>query len=147
MRLSRTVVAVSGVAMLGLAAMPAQAAHEGNNRAELSGSAAGTALVNYAKGNGSWTAGARVAGLAPGTYTFTVTSPNGMTVMPVCTFEADGRGTDGCSARLEVLGGFATAEIRDAGGTVVSSGRFDRRGNCREADQAGSQCEAPGRQG
>ena len=49
---------------------------------------------------------------------------------------------DGCSANGLILPGFNAAEIVDDNGDVVASGIFARRGNCRDADQAGSLCEA-----
>ncbi len=54
-------------------------------------------------------------------------------------------GTDGCSENRLPLAGFSRAEIVDESGAVVASGAFERRGNCRDADQAASLCEAPGR--
>ncbi len=67
-----------------------------------------------------------------------------MTAIAVCTFDTT-TGRDGCSATDLGLPGFASARIVDGDGTVVASGTFERRGNCRDADQGGSQCEAPGR--
>jgi hypothetical protein len=41
--------------------------------------------------------------------------------------------------------GFTMAVVRNSLGIEVGGGLFDeRRGNCREPDQAGSQCTAPG---
>lgn len=149
MKRSIITLAVAAVALLGIAS-PASAAHFGNNKAALVGDGVtGTAIVNYSEGTGTFNGSARVSGLEEGTYTFQVVSPNGMTATPICTFTADGNGTDGCSANGLTLGGFATAEIvDDTNNTVVASGTFERRGNCRDADQAGSQCkanDAPGR--
>jgi hypothetical protein len=148
MKRSLIALAVAAVALLGIAS-PASAAHFGNNKAALVGDGVtGTAIVNYSEGTGTFNGSARVSGLEEGTYTFQVVSPDGQTATPICTFEADGNGTDGCSATGLTLGGFATAEIADANGEVVADGTFERRGNCRDADQAGSQCkanDAPGR--
>ncbi len=148
MKRSLVAIAIAAVALLGIAS-PASAAHFGNNKAALVGDGVtGTAIVNYSEGTGTFNGSARVSGLEEGTYTFQVVSPDGQTATPICTFTADGNGTDGCSATGLTLGGFATAEIADANGEVVADGTFERRGNCRDADQAGSQCkanDAPGR--
>jgi len=55
-------------------------------------------------------------------------------------------GTFTCSAQHLVLLGFATAEVRlgNPGTTVFASGMFERRGSCRDPEQGGSQCVAPG---
>jgi hypothetical protein len=131
MNLTRVLMATAGTAALIVPALPAQAAHESNNKAELAGAATGTALVNYVAGRESeqWSANARVQGLEPGTYTYTVNGPAG--IQQICTFTADGRGSDGCSVSSIDLGGFATAQIRDAAGAVVAEGTFERRGGNR----------------
>jgi hypothetical protein len=136
MRLSRVLVVAAGTAALVLPALPAQAAHEANNKAQLSGDASGTAIVNYIEGRDSqqWTANARVQGLEPGTYSYVLIAPKnngGGEVATVCTFEADGKGSDGCSNSSFDTGGFATAEIQDEDGDVVASGTFERRGGNR----------------
>lgn len=137
--------------MVGAMASPALAAHNGNNKAALSGptGATGDAIVNYSEGTGTFSSTVNVSGLAPGSYTFTV-SLNGNNVQIICGFVVDGSGRSGCSDQDRALAGFNRAEIRDASGAVVASGDFARRGNCRDADQAGSQCEAndaPGQTG
>ena len=40
--------------------------------------------------------------------------------------------------------GFTMAVVRNAAGVAVVTGTFERRGNCRDPDQAMSQCTAPG---
>ncbi len=112
-------------------------AHESNNRAELSGmqngnTIRGQAIINYVAGTDGWRSTVNLRGkLAAGTYTFFAISPDGLTAMPVCSFTLNGRGgRQGCSADTD-LGGFATAEVRDAAGNVVASGLFDRRGGAR----------------
>jgi len=101
----------------------------------------GTAVVNYSEGTGTFNGTTRVSGLEPDTgYTFRVNGPAGP--QTICTFTTDANGTGGCSEQGLTLGGFGRAEIVDKGGVVVASGSFDRRGNCRDADQAGSQCKA-----
>lgn len=134
--------------MVGAMASPALAAHNGNNMAELSGpGGTGTAIVNYSEGTGTFSSSVNTSDLAPGQYTFTV-SLNGNNPQVICTFVVDGSSREGCSNQDQGLAGFNRAEIRDAAGVVVTSGTFARRGNCRDAAQAASQCEAneaPGR--
>lgn len=139
------------VMMVGAMASPALAAHNGNNMAELSGptGATGSAIVNYSEGTGTFNSSVNTSGLEPGAYSFTV-SLNGGSVQLICNFVVDGSSREGCSDQDRSLAGFNRAEIRDASGSVVASGLFARRGNCRDANQAGSQCEAndaPGRTG
>jgi hypothetical protein len=139
-------------AILGvLLALPASAAHNGNNRADLAGDGiTGRSVANYIAGSDKgageshthgFNVSAQVRGLDAGAYTLQVRSPNGQVVTPVCDFVATGRGSAGCQENLD-LGGFLTAEIADAAGTVVASGVYDRAGNCRDPQQAGTQCEA-----
>ena len=107
------------------------AAHESNNKAELSGDGiSGHAIVNYVAGTEGWSSTARVDGLAPGDYTFAV-NLNGTNQTTVCSFTADGNGSDGCSDQDADLPGFNTAVIVDSDGMVVASGTFARRGGNR----------------
>ncbi len=133
-------VVVSGIAST------ANAAHFGNNRAEITGTtdsdATGKAVVNYSKGQGTFNGTITVRNLEPNQmYTFTVSG------MFVCDGFANSQGTFQCSAQRLDLGSFSTAEVRlgNQTGAIVASGDFDRGGNCREADQAASRCNAPGR--
>ncbi len=140
--------ALGGALVLG-AAGSAGAAHNGNNFADLEGSggADGHAVVNYSEGRGTFNASVNVSGLEDGTYTLQVVSPNGQTATTICTYHTTA-GRDGCSATDLALPGFGSAQIVEADENVVASGTFERRGNCRDADQMGSQCEAndaPGR--
>ena len=125
---------------LTLLAGPASAAHNGNNQATLTtaGTEVGNAIVNYSEGQGTFT-GTTSVRLPDGEYSLTV-SLNGNNVQVICTFTVT-NGTGGCSEQDLTLAGFNKAEIREAG-VVVAEGTFARRGNCRDADQAGSQCEA-----
>ncbi len=131
-------VVVSGIAS------SASAAHFGNNRATVEGTAldadaTGRAVVNYSEGRGTFNGTITVRNLESNVmYTFTV---SGMTV---CDGFANSQGTFTCNAQGLDLGGFGTAEVR-RGGEVVAEGGFERAGNCRDADQANSQCNAPGR--
>ncbi len=113
-------------------------AHESNNRATLTGMQGGSAItgiaiINYVAGREAWRSTVGLRGnLAAGTYTLFAISPNGATSFAVCSFTVDGMGSrQGCSADTDV-GGFLRAEVRDASGNVVASGRFMRRGGNRE---------------
>ncbi len=142
--------------MLG-GASSAFAAHESNNRANLTGDdgVSGKAIVNYVKGTEGWSSNTSVFGLQPGEYVFAVRLRADGPFQTICAFTADGKGRDGCSDRDAVLMGFSQAVIvLDANGngeadmdeTVVASGTFERRGVCREPDQAGAEdCPNRGR--
>ena len=137
------------VALLSLAALAvtgtALAAHNGNNKAELSGVGTGTAVVNYSKGQGTFNGTVTVSGLMANTgYSFFVTGAGaGAEGRLICSGTSNSSGTFTCSAQRLRLPGFTTAQVRTTtGGTVVASGVFERRGNCRDPEQAGSQCEA-----
>ncbi|HVM17982.1 MAG TPA: CHRD domain-containing protein [Gaiellaceae bacterium] len=136
------------VALLTLAALAvtgtALAAHNGNNKAELSGAGTGTAVVNYSKGQGTFNGTITVRGLMPSTeYSFHVSGAGAGTAgRLICSDTSDSSGTFTCSAQKLTLPGFTTAQVRTADGTVVASGVFERRGNCRDPEQAGSQCKA-----
>jgi len=136
------------VALLTLAALAvtgtALAAHNGNNKAELSGAGTGTAVVNYSKGQGTFNGTITVRGLMPNTeYSFHVSGAGAGTAgRLICSDTSDSSGTFTCSAQKLTLPGFTTAQVRTADGTVVASGVFERRGNCRDPEQAGSQCKA-----
>lgn len=108
-------------------------AHESNNRANLTGMATGTAIVNYVAGREAWRSTVNLEGdLADGTYGYYVAGgPSGDAGQLVCTFTVDGNGRMGCSADTD-LPGFARAEIRDSEDNVVASGMFVRRGGNRE---------------
>ncbi len=140
--MKRLSVAGFSLMMVGLMAVPAMAAHNGNNKAALSGASGGTgdAIVNYSEGTSTFSSSVNTSGLEDGVYEFTV-SLNGGRVQTICSFVVDGSSREGCSNQGQALNGFNMAEIRQAG-VVVISGTFARRGNCRDADQGGSQCEA-----
>ncbi len=142
------------VALLSLAALAvtgtALAAHNGNNKAELSGAGGvtGTAVVNYAEGQGAFNGTITVSGLTPDTsYSFYVSGAGaGAAGRLICSGTSSSSGTFTCSEQKLVLPGFTTAQVRTSDGAVVASGTFERRGNCRDPEQAGSQCKAPGQQ-
>ena len=140
------------VAVMLVTVLGTSAAHNGNNKANLVGvypetDATGQAIVNYREGTGTFNGTVTVRNLMPGeTYEFYVTgAASGTAGVLICSGEATNGGTFTCSAQGLVLPGFTTAEVREDDGTVVARGAFERRGNCRDPQQAGSQCEAPGR--
>ncbi len=127
------------------AVSPAGAAHEGNNKGNVSGDggAHGQAIVNYSMGTDTFNGQITVSHLTPGeTYTFSVVTPGPLT--PICSGEANGGGTFTCSAQGLDLPGFTNIVVTDSSGNEVASGTFARRGNCRSPQQGGSQCDAPG---
>ena len=142
----RVIAVAAAFAALLVLAGAALAAHNGNNRAELTGAGGvtGVAIVNYSEGQGDFNGNVTVSGLLPNVdYSFYV---NGATSTPgrlICSGTSDAAGAFTCSAQHVVLPGFATAEVRQ-GTTVVASGTFARRGNCRDPEQGGTQCDAPG---
>jgi len=139
---TRFSLALATLALLIVGVTPVLGAHNGNNKATLAGSATGTAIVNYSEGTGTFSGTVNTDGLEAGDYTFQV-SLNGTNRTVICEFTVSEDGSrDGCSANGLILPGFNTAEIVDDNGDVVASGIFARRGNCRDADQAGSLCKA-----
>lgn len=145
----RGLLGVITIGLLGAAlfAGTALGAHNGNNRAELIGTgdpnASGVAIVNYSEGTGKFNGNITVSNLEPGeAYSFFVRGATGETL--VCTGTTNAAGTFTCSAQQLVLPGFGIAVVRDAAGVEVASGTFDRRGNCRDPQQVGSLCKAPG---
>ena len=148
MRRHLKVLGLALVATMSLAAM-AFAAHLGNSYSELGGTgdpdAYGRAIVNYTDGTNSFVARIGADNLEPGaTYTFAVRLNDGGARQDICTATADRSGHLSCSAQDRTLAGFNQAVIYDAAGTEVAKGGMDRRGNCREPEQAGSLCEARG---
>lgn len=132
-------------------ASSASAAHNGNNRSVVSGTmadrdATGKAVVNYSEGQGAFNGTITVRNLEPGeTYTFQVSGAASASGVDVCEGVANNQGTFTCSFQGMELPGFTNVEVEDENNVVVESGLFERAGNCRDADQAGSQCVAPGR--
>ena len=138
---------VVALALFAFGATTALAAHNGNNKAEITGTsdpdAGGQAIVNYSEGTGKFNGRITVRNLEPGeTYQFFVRGPSGERL--VCEGEANSQGVFTCNAQKLALPGFAQAVVRDSAGMEDASGVFARRGNCRDPDQAGSLCKAPG---
>ncbi len=173
--MKRIVVVVLGaLALAAFAALPALAAHESNNSlsfAPVAGSpspnASGSGVINYVKGISGeepdtvWNSSYAFTGLAPDTtYTVAVRGRFAdLTVFSgICTFTTNGTGAGSCENTFVGLRRLAIAQLRLGGesGTpvlqatrqaVVSGpGEIVSRGGCREPDQMGSTCQAPGRQ-
>ncbi|MCP9488224.1 MAG: hypothetical protein MSC30_20475 [Gaiellaceae bacterium MAG52_C11] len=152
--------------LAGLAALPALASHESNNAltfAPVVGSASpeasGTGTINYVKGASTepdtvWTSSFRFSGLAPATAYSVVVFSRG----EICTFTSTATGTGHCENTFVSLPKLGIAQLRvggNAGPAVLQAtrqavasgpGEIVSRGGCREPDQAGSTCAAPGRQ-
>ena len=144
-------IALSFVAMLTLSPIhTTSAAHLGNSKASLTGTgdtdATGMSTVNYRKGTESFNALASITNLTPDTtYSFLVRNAAGVERL-ICSADANQQGRFSCNAQDVLPDGFGltTAVIRDASGNEVAVGVYERTGNCRAPNQAGSQCEAPG---
>lgn len=146
--MNRRLLSAITVGLLGVSlfAGTALGAHNGNNRAVVTGTgdadATGIAIVNYSEGQGTFNGNITVDNLVAGaTYRFFVRAGSGAEQL-ICSGTADSAGTFTCAAQKLALNGFARAVVRNAAGGEVAVGTFERRGNCRDADQAGSQCEA-----
>lgn len=82
----------------------------------------------------------------------------------ICTFTSDASGRGSCTGRFLELRALAVAQVQTASGTVVAQatrtgapnpaggsftaaapGEITSTGGCREPEQAGNQCAAPGR--
>jgi len=155
----------------GLAALPALASHEGNNKltfapvaGSLSPDASGAGVVNYVKGQSTeepdtaWTSSFHFAGLAPET-TYTVVLFAFGVPKAVCAFTSNENGHGGCTSTFTSLDRFGSAQLRLGGGSGtpvlqatrhstgdVGPGEIISHGDCREPDQPRSLCVAPGRQ-
>lgn len=119
-----------------------------------------------------WQQSLRFSGLAPGAgYSVVVKRGEGDgEVVPgnrdriICTFTATSSGTGTCTGRFLELRALAVAQLKDAAGTIVAQatrtgapipaggtfttaapGEITSDGGCREPEQGGSQCAAPGR--
>ena len=157
----------AAVSLGGLTALPALASHESNNSltfapvaGSLSPMASGAGVINYLKGvsteepNTVWASSFHFAGLGPDTiYSVFVFSRGG-----ICTFTSTANGQGSCTNTFVSLPKLGIAQLRlggDAGPAVLQAtrqavasgpGEIVSRGGCREPDQAGSTCQAPGRQ-
>lgn len=168
----RKLIALLGlVAVLALPAT-ALAAHESTNTlvfAPVAGSpapdGAGGGIINYIKGTSeeepdtAWSSAFRFSGLVPDTtYTVVVRGrfADPTVFSAICEFTTNASGVGACQSQFLGLERLAIAQLRLGGvdGTpilqatrqaVVSGpGSITSEGGCREPDQAGSTCEAPG---
>ena len=170
----RKLIALFGlVALLALPAS-ALAAHESNNKltfAPVAGSlapdGAGSGIINYIKGTSedepdtAWSSAFRFSGLAPDTtYTVVIRGQfaDATAFSAICELTTNGSGNGACQSQFLGLQRLAIAQLRlgGVGGTPVlqatrqavlpgGPGAITSDGGCREPDQAGSTCEAPGR--
>lgn len=162
------------VGLLALLAVPATAlaAHESSNKldfAPVAGSlapdGAGSGVINYIKGasaeepDTAWSSAFRFSGLAPATtYTVVVRGrfADPTVFSAICEVTTNASGIGSCQSQFIGLERLAIAQLRLGAldGTpvlqatrqaVVSGpGSITSDGGCREPDQAGSTCEAPG---
>lgn len=121
--------------------------------------------------NSVWQQSLRFTGLEPGTYSVVVKRGEGdLEEAPgtrdrtICTFTATDSGTGSCTGRFLELRALAVAQLQDEdrkvvaqatrtgatnpnGGkfTTAAPGEITSRGGCREPEQNGSTCTAPGR--
>lgn len=129
--------------------------------------ASGSGVINYVKGvsgeepDTEWTSSFAFAGLSSDTaYTVIVKGrfADATTSSAICSFATTTAGTGGCDARFSGLQRLAVSQLvtgTDAGGTPVlqatrqavlaGPGSITSSGDCREAQQSGSTCFAPGR--
>jgi hypothetical protein len=168
----RKLIALLG--LVALLALPATAfaAHESNNSLvfdPVAGSpapdSAGAGVINYIKGiseeepDTAWSSAFRFSGLAPDTtYTVVVRGrfADPTVFSAICEFPTNAAGVGACQSQFTGLERLAIAQLRlgDVNGmpvlqatrqAVVSGpGSITSDGGCREPDQAGGTCEAPG---
>lgn len=163
--------AMIGVSAAALAtfALPASAVHESNNHLVFapvatspSPDATGTGTINYIKGTSSdepnteWTSSFRFTGLASN-ITYSVVVKGRTPVSKICSFTSNRTGVGSCSSRFTGLAKLGIAELHRGSSTgavvlqaarqgiAIGVGSITSFGGCREADQTGSTCTAPGR--
>lgn len=131
--------------------------------------ASGRGIINYVKGisgeepDTEWTSSFRFSGLVPdATYTVIVRGRFAAPTAPsaICSFTTTASGSGGCGAQFTGLLRLAVSQLvtgSTADGTPVlqatrqgipgvsGPGSITSSGGCREPDQAGSTCTAPGR--
>jgi len=174
--MKQVLAAVVAVAALGaVSAITALAAHESNNAltfAPVAGSpspdASGSGVINYVKGisgeepDTAWTSSFHFTGLMPDTaYSVAVRGrfADAAAFSDVCTFTTKSSGAGSCASDFIGLQRLAIVQLRlggEDGMPVLQAtrqsvapggpGEIVSRGGCREPDQAGSTCEAPGLQ-
>jgi hypothetical protein len=118
-----------------------------------------------------WQQSLRFTGLDAGQYAVVVKKGQGEGEQvpgtedrTICTFTASTSGTGTCTGRFLELRALAVAQLQDASGTTIAQatrtgapnpgggsfttaapGEITSNGGCREPEQGGSQCTAPGR--
>ncbi len=166
-----TMIGISAAALATLA-LPASAAHESNNRLQFapvaespSSNASGAGTINYVKGTSGeepfteWTSSFRFNGLAAETgYSVVIRDrfADDGTFSAICSFTTNSTGAGSCTSRFTGLQRLAIAQLRltSTGAPVLQAtrqivvagpGSITSSGGCREPDQAGTTCAAPGR--
>lgn len=166
-----TMIGISAAALATLA-LPASAAHESNNRLQFapvvaspSPTASGAGTINYIKGTSGeepfteWTSSFHFNGLAAETgYTVVIRGRFAIAgaFSDICSFTTNSTGAGSCTSRFTGLQRLAVTQLRltSAGTPVLQAtrqavttgpGSITSSGGCREPDQAGSTCAAPGR--
>ena len=168
----RKLIALLGLVALLALPVSALAAHESNNKLafapvarSIAPDGAGSGVINYIKGasgaepDTAWSSAFRFTGLAPDTaYTIVVRGrfADPTVFSAICEFTTNASGIGTCQSQFLGLQRLAIAQLRlgGVGGTpvlqatrqaVVSGpGSITSDGGCREPDQGGSTCEAPG---
>lgn len=172
--LTLAAVTVGAGSVLFFGASAAVATHESANHltyAPVMNSAApaasGSGVINYLKGlsgeepNTEWTSSFAFSGLSADTaYTVIVKGrfADATASSAICSFTTSTAGAGGCDARFTGLQRLAVSQLvtgTTAGGTPVlqatrqavlpGPGSITSSGDCREAQQSGSTCSAPGR--
>lgn len=156
-------------------ALPAAAfaSHESSNKLEFapvasspSPDAAGSGVINYIKGTSdvepdtSWSSAFHFSGLAADTaYSVVVRGrfADATAFSAICSFTTNGSGSGSCASQFTGLQRLAIAQLRlgdVTGATVLQAtrqavvagpGSITSDGGCREPDQSGNTCTAPGR--
>ncbi len=173
--LTLAAVTIGAGSALVLGAPAAMAAHESSNALSYAPvakssapDASGRGVINYVKGtsgeeepNTEWTSSFRFSGLAPDvTYTVTVKGRFAVATdsSAICSFTTSTSGAGGCTARFTGLRRLAVSQLVTGdsaqGAPVLQAtrqavlagpGSITSRGGCREPEQMGSTCAAPGR--
>ena len=169
---SLTMIGVSAAA-LATFALPASAAHESNNHlvftpvaTTANTTASGTGTINYIKETSGdepfteWTSSFRFSGLGVDTtYSVVVKGrfADATGFSEICSFTTNAAGTGSCTSRFTGLQRLAVAQLRmnsSTGAAVLQAtrqtvargpGSITSSGGCREPEQGGSTCAAPGR--
>lgn len=169
---SLTLIGVSAAALAAFA-LPASAAHESNNHlvfapvaTSANPDASGTGTINYVKGTSGdepdteWTSSFRFTGLSVDTtYSVVVKGrfADATAFSEICRFTTNGTGVGSCTSRFTGLKRLAVAQLRmnsSTGAPVLQAtrhpiaggpGSITSSGGCREPEQGGSTCAAPGR--